>query len=35
MIRRIDCGKTQDYCYETRQLRDRMEDIYKKLNPYE
>lgn len=27
--------KTQDYYYETRQLRDRMEDIYKILNPYE
>lgn len=27
--------KTQDYYYEGRQLRDRMEDIYKILNPYE
>lgn len=27
--------KTQDYYYEARQLRDRMEDIYKILNPYE
>ena len=27
--------KTQDYCYEARLLRDRMEDVYKILNPYE
>ena len=27
--------KTQDYYYEARKLRDRMDEIYKVLNPYE